>query len=99
MEAQGKRAPGVVSRMPTHGGDGYNYGGEWVVSIGRRAIVLGADDEGLAHLIAAAPMLCAALYELPSDADFGTAEDFRNAVADWWEETAQLALVAAGVTP
>lgn len=63
MEREGKRASGVVSRMPTHGGDGYSYGGEWVVSIGGRAIVLGAEDERLSRLIAAAPTILEALKD------------------------------------
>ncbi|MGX1096543.1 hypothetical protein [Amorphus sp. MBR-141] len=46
-----------VYQTPVHRGDGYDWGGDWMVTIGGLAINLGGGDEAkeIAHLIAAAP--------------------------------------------
>lgn len=64
---------GHVSFLPSHTGDGYNYGGGIVVTIGERSLlVAGIDpmkgylekDLKLAYQLAAAPDLLAALKRL-----------------------------------
>lgn len=57
-------SPGAVSQTPSHDGDGYGYGGDYVATINGTLIVLGPRDRDLARLIAAAPDLYEALEAL-----------------------------------
>ncbi len=36
----------VISQLPRHDGDGYSYGGDVILTIGKRSINLGACDRG-----------------------------------------------------
>lgn len=71
-----EHALGIVSQMPYHDGDGYSWGGGWVVTIGSTSLCLGCGSGAakLARLIAAAPELLAAL-RLCADRLDGLAED------------------------
>lgn len=58
---ESKHTPGHVSQTPKHTGDGYDWGGDWIVTIGDTSINLGFGGADLAHLIAAAPEMLEAL--------------------------------------
>jgi|ERR1700721_31351 len=67
-----KIPPGHVSYLPSHTGDGYNYGGGLIVTWGTVSINLGGVDpmrgtypnESLARVLAAAPKMLEALYAI-----------------------------------
>lgn len=50
------------------------------------------ENEANAFLIAAAPELLAALRAVPCDADYASADGFREAIAIWWESVATPAI-------
>lgn len=66
---------GEVSKLPAHSGDGYSWGGDVIVTFGKRSINLGTSHkhhemkqiEALAHQIAAAGEMLALLERLAND--------------------------------
>lgn len=66
------RTKGHISRQPIHRGDGYDWGGDLIVTLGATSINLGYPDQTtieLAHKIAAAEQMYEALKEVAHHAD------------------------------
>lgn len=77
MGAQQTR--GAVSQMPTHSGDGWEFGGDIIVTFGDFSINLGSrPPAGLAPQIAAAPEMLEALRPFAKAAEVFAAI-YRNA--------------------
>lgn len=41
-------ARAALHQLPYHDGDGYSFGGDWILTVGERAIHLGAGNESKA---------------------------------------------------